>query len=66
LKSSLGKHSQTALNNNEIFEIKRKAWLNNEGLILSAAQIAKLDNEHQWAIEIIGNIIYGKGRYGKN
>jgi hypothetical protein len=48
------------LNDDEIYQKKRKAWLQGEGLHLNTAQINMLSLEHKWAIEIIGNLTYGK------
>lgn len=52
------KQSDSALSADEIYQLKRKAWLNKEGLSLNTEQINKLDQQYRWAIEIIGNLIY--------
>ena len=62
MRSFLAKYQQdTPLSDEELFNKKRRAWLNGEGLHLNAAQINNLPLEQKWSIEIIGNIIYGKG-----
>jgi hypothetical protein len=47
-------------NDEELYQKKRKAWLQGEGLHLNTAQINMLSLEHRWAIDIIGNLTYGK------
>lgn len=61
LKSSLAKHQTTSpLDEVELFAKKRQAWIAGEGLHLNDEQIQLLPQTHKWAIEIIGNLIYGK------
>lgn len=52
------RQSDSAKSDDEIYQMKRKAWLNKEGLSLNTEQINQLDTEHRWAIEIIGNLTY--------
>lgn len=60
MKSFLAKYQpDTPLSADEIYHKKRTAWLKKEGLHLNAEQIESLPREHKWALEIIGNIIYG-------
>jgi hypothetical protein len=60
LKSSLAHKVANVKNDEELYQKKRKAWLQGEGLHLNTAQINMLSLEHRWAIEIIGNLTYGK------
>ena len=61
LKSSLGKHQiNSPLTDDELFNLKRNAWHDEKGLNLNAEQIKNLSTEHQWSIEIIGNLVYGR------
>ena len=61
IQSQLARYQmESPLSDLEIYQKKRNAWLNKEGLHLNAEQIKTLTKEHQWAIEIIGSLIYGK------
>jgi hypothetical protein len=63
MRDSLAKHQiETPLSDDEIYQKKRKAWLQGEGIHLNAAQIKVLSLEHRWFIEIIGNLVYGKAK----
>lgn len=60
MRSQLAKYQvNTPLSDDEIYNKKRKAWLNNEGLHLNTEQIKKLPLEYQWNLEIIGKLVYG-------
>lgn len=48
------------LSDNEMFAIKRKAWLNDGMIVLNAEQIAKLGLLEKSMLEIATNRIYGK------
>jgi len=60
MKSSLDKfQGRTALNENEIFKLKREAWQKNGDLSLNKYQIAALGKEENETIHAIGARIYG-------
>lgn len=63
MRSSLAPYQpDTGSTPEQIYHKKRSAWISGEGLHLNSEQIKNLKKEHQWAIEIIGNLIYGDCR----
>lgn len=56
------RQSDSALSADEIYQLKRKAYTSKHdddwSFSINRQQFNQLDQQHRWAIEIIGNLIY--------
>ena len=59
IKTSLSFLS-TAKNDEELHEIKRKAWVDNKDLVLMHTQLSQLSNIERVFVECLAQRIYGK------
>ena len=60
MKSSLVGKIESAKSDEELFEIKRQAWLRNGDFVLMRHQLDKESSIHRIFIEAMANVIYGK------
>jgi len=60
LKSSLAHKVASTKNDEELHDVKRKAWLDSGHLVIMDNQIKAMGTHEQMVLELIGMRLYGK------